>query len=53
MLEKNLEKIDREEDFLLRLGSSRNDNNSKRNSVFLEINDALAEYGTCIISFGI
>jgi len=45
MLEEKLEKIDREESFVLRLGSSRSDSNNDRNSVLSEVDDALADYG--------
>lgn len=48
MLEQKLERINREEGIPLRLGSSRSDNNVERNSVLLEIDDALADYGTCM-----
>ena len=41
-----LEKIDRDEVTALYLGSSRRDNNSERRSVLLEIEEALADYGT-------
>ena len=44
-LEKQLERIDREEDTLLRLGCIRRDDNPERNSIFSEINEALADYG--------
>jgi len=45
-LEKQLEKIDREEVVLLSLGSSRRDTNNKRSSILSEIDAALADYGT-------
>ncbi|KAI1074283.1 hypothetical protein F5B20DRAFT_574195 [Whalleya microplaca] len=48
ILEQKLMKIDREESNLLRLGSSRSDNNMERQLVLSEINDALADYGTWI-----
>jgi hypothetical protein len=45
VLEKQLEKIDREETAILFLGSSRSDSNEKRNSVLSEIDTVLADYG--------
>jgi len=45
LLEKRLEKIDREEVELLLLGSSRDDTNIERISVLAEIDEALADYG--------
>lgn len=45
LLEKRLEKLDRDEPILLRLGSSRRDNNTERNAVVAEIDAALADYG--------
>lgn len=44
LLEKRLEKLDRDEPILLRLGSSRRDNNTERNAVVAEIDAALADY---------
>ncbi|KAK4457493.1 hypothetical protein QBC42DRAFT_317963, partial [Cladorrhinum samala] len=44
LLEKRLEKIDREEVELLLLGSSRDDTNIERISVLAEIDEALADY---------
>ncbi|KAK3984183.1 hypothetical protein QBC44DRAFT_337438 [Cladorrhinum sp. PSN332] len=48
LLEKRLEKIDREEVALLSLGSSRDDTNSERISVLSEIDAALADYDALI-----
>jgi hypothetical protein len=45
ILEKQLERIDREETAVLFLGSSRCDNNKERSSVLSDIDAALAEYG--------
>jgi hypothetical protein len=45
LLEKQLERIDREETAVLFLGSSRDDSNDERNSVLSEIDTALANYG--------
>lgn len=47
-LEKQLERIDREEDTLLRLGCIRRDDNPERNSIFSDINEALADYDELI-----
>ncbi|KAM3543247.1 hypothetical protein ARSEF1564_003877 [Beauveria bassiana] len=44
ILEKQLEKIDREESFPLSLGSSRRDANQERHAVISEIDGALADY---------
>lgn len=51
LLEKQLQKIDREEDALLRLGSSRRDDNNERNLVLSQINEGLADYGTHALLF--
>ncbi|KAK0717750.1 caspase domain-containing protein [Lasiosphaeria miniovina] len=48
LLEKRLEKIDREEVELLSLGSSRDDTNSERISILVEIDAALADYDALI-----
>lgn len=48
LLEKRLEKIDREEVDLLSLGSSRDDTNSERASLLAEIDAALADYDALI-----
>jgi hypothetical protein len=48
LLEKELEKIDREEADLLCLGSSRDETNSERISVLAAIDVALADYGTLL-----
>lgn len=45
ILEKQLERIDREETAALFLGSSRCDKNTERSSVLSNIDAALAEYG--------
>jgi hypothetical protein len=45
MLERKLERIDRTEDNLLRLGSNRSDDNVERGVLLSEINDALIDYG--------
>jgi hypothetical protein len=45
LLEKRLEKVDREEVTLLSLGSSRRDTNKDRGSILEEIDAALADYG--------
>ena len=50
LLERRLEKIDREEVALLSLGSSRDDSNSERISVLAEIDAALADYGTPVMA---
>lgn len=47
LLESQLEKVDRDEDLALYLGSLRVDKNEKRLSLLTQINDALADYGTC------
>jgi len=44
-LEKQLQKIDREEGNLLRLGCSRRDDNQERNAVLSDIGVAMDEYG--------
>jgi hypothetical protein len=48
-LEKQLEKIDQEEATPLSLRSSRRDTNNERSSVLLEIDAALADYGTPVL----
>jgi hypothetical protein len=48
VLEKKLEKTDREETAILFLGCSRRDSNEERNSVLSEIDTALADYGVFI-----
>lgn len=48
ILEKELDKIDREESFPLSLGSSRRDANQERHAVISEIDGALADYGNCL-----
>ncbi|KAK4233730.1 caspase domain-containing protein [Achaetomium macrosporum] len=48
VLEKQLDKLDRDEDVLLRLGSSREDDNPQRQSVLAQIDNALADYDTFI-----
>jgi hypothetical protein len=46
ILEKGLEKLDRDEVARLSLGSCRADNNEKRRAVLAEVDDALTDYGT-------
>jgi hypothetical protein len=53
LLEKQLQKIDREEISLLSLGSSRRDSNSERNSILTQIDKALAEYGMKALPLGV
>jgi hypothetical protein len=52
LLEKQLQKIDREEVAILSLGSSRRDSNSERNSILSQIDKALADYGMRALPFG-
>jgi hypothetical protein len=52
LLEKQLQKIDREEVSLLSLGSSRRDSNSERNSVLSQVDEALADYGMKTLPLG-
>jgi hypothetical protein len=47
MLEKKLEKIDRDEVDERLLASSRSDTNEARRLVLMVIHDALADYGCC------
>jgi hypothetical protein len=51
LLEKRLEKIDRDEANVLFLGSSRRDSNSERRSVLSEIDAALSDYGMHVCSW--
>ncbi|KAF2785960.1 hypothetical protein K505DRAFT_400440 [Melanomma pulvis-pyrius CBS 109.77] len=48
-LEKQLQKVDHEETIPLRLGSTREDDNSERKSILSEIDNALADYDCLII----
>jgi len=45
VMEKRLEKFDRDEDIQLRLGSCQEDDNPERQLVLAEIDTALADYG--------